>query len=460
MQALKESVKDHQQVETSSQFTNEDPKQKDDYNQAVQHALDIINQATNPTLDQSQIEQATQAVINAKDQLHGEQKLAQDKQLANETIDHLQHLNAAQRQALQAQINQLPTRDEVAQKVAQAEALDESMKALRDIIQDHQQVESSSPFINEDSLEQNAYTNAIQQTEALINQTDHPTLDRTQVQQLTQAVTNAKDHLHGDEKLQNDKQLAVNNLNQLSGLNDAQRDAFESQINQAPTRNMVAESIAQANALNQAMVSLRNAIQNEPQVESSSQFINEDTPEQEAYKQAVSNAKAIINETTNPIMDKAQVDQTLQEVNDAIANLHGDQKLAQAQQQAIIGLDGLNNLNHDQLESAKDAVNQAPTRNDVAQIVQTANQLDQAMGRLKDVMNQANRESVEPNYTEASTDKQHAFNLALTNASHITDTQSGPNATQTEVENAITSLQQAMNDLDGNARVTLSLIHI
>ena len=59
MQALKESVKDHQQVETSSQFTNEDPKQKDDYNQAVQHALDIINQATNPTLDQSQIEQAT-----------------------------------------------------------------------------------------------------------------------------------------------------------------------------------------------------------------------------------------------------------------------------------------------------------------------------------------------------------------------------------------------------------------
>ena len=454
MQALKESVKDHQQVETSSQFTNEDPKQKDDYNQAVQHALDIINQATNPTLDQSQIEQATQAVINAKDQLHGEQKLAQDKQLANETIDHLQHLKAAQRQALQAQINQLPTRDEVAQKVAQAEALDESMKALRDIIQDHQQVESSSPFINEDSLEQNAYTNAIQQTEALINQTDHPTLDRTQVQQLTQAVTNAKDHLHGDEKLQNDKQLAVNNLNQLSGLNDAQRDAFESQINQAPTRNMVAESIAQANALNQAMVSLRNAIQNEPQVESSSQFINEDTPEQEAYKQAVSNAKAIINETTNPIMDKAQVDQTLQEVNDAIANLHGDQKLAQAQQQAIIGLDGLNNLNHDQLESAKDAVNQTPTRNDVAQIVQTANQLDQAMGRLKDVMNQANRESVEPNYTEASTDKQHAFNLALTNASHITDTQSGPNATQTEVENAITSLQQAMNDLDGNARVT------
>lgn len=47
MQALKDSIKDHQQVENSSQFTNEDQKQKDDYSQAVQHALDIINQATN-----------------------------------------------------------------------------------------------------------------------------------------------------------------------------------------------------------------------------------------------------------------------------------------------------------------------------------------------------------------------------------------------------------------------------
>jgi hypothetical protein len=41
-------------------------------------------------------------------------------------LDVVQHLdlNAAQRQALQEQINQVPTRDEVAQKVAQAEALD------------------------------------------------------------------------------------------------------------------------------------------------------------------------------------------------------------------------------------------------------------------------------------------------------------------------------------------------
>ncbi|MEJ7170245.1 hypothetical protein, partial [Staphylococcus epidermidis] len=77
----------------------------------------------------------------------------------------------------------------------------------------------SSPFINEDSPEQNAYTNAVQQAEALINQVDHPTLDRTQVQQLTEAVTNAKDHLHGDEKLQNDKQHAITDLNQLNGLN-------------------------------------------------------------------------------------------------------------------------------------------------------------------------------------------------------------------------------------------------
>ena len=75
------------------------------------------------------------------------------------------------------------------------------------------------------------------------------------------------------------------------------------------------------------MNTLRNVIQDQPQIESSSPFINEDSPEQEAYKQAVSNAKSIVDKTTDPIMDKDHVDQAIQEVNDAIANLHGNQNL-------------------------------------------------------------------------------------------------------------------------------------
>ncbi|WRN75052.1 hypothetical protein UM590_03400 [Staphylococcus aureus] len=46
-----------------------------------------INKTTDPTLAKSIIDQATQAVTDAKNNLHGDQKLDQDKQRATETLN-------------------------------------------------------------------------------------------------------------------------------------------------------------------------------------------------------------------------------------------------------------------------------------------------------------------------------------------------------------------------------------
>ncbi len=109
IKALKESIKDQPQTEASSKFINEDQAQKDAYTQAVQHAKDLINKTTDPTLAKSIIDQATQAVTDAKNNLHGDQ-LAQDKQRATETLNNLSNLNTPQRQALENQINNAATR--------------------------------------------------------------------------------------------------------------------------------------------------------------------------------------------------------------------------------------------------------------------------------------------------------------------------------------------------------------
>ncbi len=63
------------------------------------------------------------------------------------------------------------------------------MQALRNSIQDQQQTESGSKFINEDKPQKDAYQAAVQNAKDLINQTGNPTLDKAQVEQLTQAVT-------------------------------------------------------------------------------------------------------------------------------------------------------------------------------------------------------------------------------------------------------------------------------
>ncbi|HDE6158823.1 TPA: GA module-containing protein, partial [Staphylococcus aureus] len=453
MKALKESIKDQPQTEASSKFINEDQAQKDAYTQAVQHAKDLINKTTDPTLVKSVIDQATQAVNDAKNNLHGDQKLAQDKQRATETLNNLSNLNTPQRQALENQINNAATRGEVAQKLTEAQALNQAMEALRNSIQDQQQTEAGSKFINEDKPQKDAYQAAVQHAKDLINQTSNPTLDKAQVEQLTQAVNQAKDNLHGDQKLADDKQHAVTDLNQLNGLNNPQRQALESQINNAATRDEVAQKLAEAKALNQAMEALRNSIQDQQQTESGSKFINEDKPQKDAYQAAVQHAKDLINQTGNPTLDKSQVEQLTQAVATAKDNLHGDQKLVRDQQQAVTTVNALPNLNHAQQQALTDAINAAPTRTEVAQHVQTATELDHAMETLKNKVDQVNTDKAQPNYTEASTDKKDAVDQALQAAQSITDPTNGSNANKYAVEQALTKLQGKENELNGNERV-------
>ncbi len=453
MKALKESIKDQPQTEASSKFINEDQAQKDAYTQAVQHAKDLINKTTDPTLAKSIIDQATQAVTDAKNNLHGDQKLAQDKQRATETLNNLSNLNTPQRQALENQINNAATRGEVAQKLTEAQALNQAMEALRNSIQDQQQTEAGSKFINEDKPQKDGYQAAVQHAKDLINQTSNPTLDKAQVEQLTQAVNQAKDNLHGDQKLADDKQHAVTDLNQLNGLNNPQRQALESQINNAATRDEVAQKLAEAKALDQAMQALRNSIQDQQQTESGSKFINEDKPQKDAYQAAVQHAKDLINQTGNSTLDKSQVEQLTQAVTTAKDNLHGDQKLARDQQQAVTTVNALPNLNHAQQQALTDAINAAPTRTEVAQHVQTATELDHAMETLKNKVDQVNVDKVQPNYTEASTDKKEAVDQALQAAQSITDPNNGSNANKDAVEQALTKLQEKENELNGNERV-------
>ncbi|HCV2800888.1 TPA: GA module-containing protein, partial [Staphylococcus aureus] len=308
-------------------------------------------------------------------------------------------------------------------------------------------------FINEDKPQKDAYQAAVQHAKDLINQTSNPTLDKAQVEQLTQAVNQAKDNLHGDQKLADDKQHAVTDLNQLNGLNNPQRQALESQINNAATRDEVAQKLAEAKALDQAMQALRNSIQDQQQTESGSKFINEDKPQKDAYQAAVQHAKDLINQTGNPTLDKSQVEQLTQAVTTAKDNLHGDQKLARDQQQAVTTVNALPNLNHAQQQALTDAINAAPTRTEVAQHVQTATELDHAMETLKNKVDQVNVDKVQPNYTEASTDKKEAVDQALQAAQSITDPNNGSNANKDAVEQALTKLQEKENELNGNERV-------
>ncbi len=453
MDALQQSIADKDATRASSAYVNAEPNKKQAFDEAVQNAESIIAGLNNPTINKGNVTSATQAVTSSKNALDGVERLAQDKQTAGNSLNHLDQLTPAQQQALENQINNATTRDKVAEIIAQAQALNEAMKALKESIKDQPQTEASSKFINEDQAQKDAYTQAVQHAKDLINKTTDPTLAKSIIDQATQAVTDAKNNLHGDQKLAQDKQRATETLNNLSNLNTPQRQALENQINNAATRGEVAQKLTEAQALNQAMEALRNSIQDQQQTEAGSKFINEDKPQKDAYQAAVQHAKDLINQTGNPTLDKSQVEQLTQAVTTAKDNLHGDQKLARDQQQAVTTVNALPNLNHAQQQALTDAINAAPTRTEVAQHVQTATELDHAMETLKNKVDQVNVDKVQPNYTEASTDKKEAVDQALQAAQSITDPNNGSNANKDAVEQALTKLQEKENELNGNERV-------
>ncbi|HDR0332893.1 TPA: hyperosmolarity resistance protein Ebh, partial [Staphylococcus aureus] len=382
MHGLRQSIQDNAATKANSKYINEDQPEQQNYDQAVQAANNIINEQT-ATLDNNAINQVAATVNTTKAALHGDVKLQNDKDHAKQTVSQLAHLNNAQKHMEDTLIDSETTRTAVKQDLTEVQALDQLMDALQQSIADKDATRASSAYVNAEPNKKQAYDEAVQNAESIIAGLNNPTINKGNVSSATQAVISSKNALDGVERLAQDKQTSGNSLNHLDQLTPAQQQALENQINNATTRDKVAEIIAQAQALNEAMKALKESIKDQPQTEASSKFINEDQAQKDAYTQAVQHAKDLINKTTDPTLAKSIIDQATQAVTDAKNNLHGDQKLAQDKQRATETLNNLSNLNTPQRQALENQINNAATRGEVAQKLTEAQALNQAMEALR-----------------------------------------------------------------------------
>ena len=95
------------------------------------------------------------------------------------------------------------------------------MKALRDSIQNTNQVKQGSNYINEDPTQQRDYNIAVNNAESTINNNTHPVLDKAEIEQLTHTVNNTENALHGIQNSK-DQQSAETEISGLTSLNDPQ----------------------------------------------------------------------------------------------------------------------------------------------------------------------------------------------------------------------------------------------
>ncbi|HDR8814381.1 TPA: GA module-containing protein, partial [Staphylococcus aureus] len=309
-----------------------------------------------------------------------------------------------------------------------------------------------SKFINEDKPQKDAYQAAVQNAKDLINQTGNPTLDKSQVEQLTQAVTTAKDNLHGDQKLARDQQQAVTTVNALPNLNHAQQQALTDAINAAPTRTEVAQHVQTATELDHAMETLKNKVDQVKTDKAQPNYTEASTDKKEAVDQALQAAQSITEPNNGSNANKDAVEQALTKLQEKENELNGNERVAEAKTQAKQTVDQLTHLNADQIATAKQNIDQAMKLQPIAELVDQATQLNKSMDQLQQAVNDHTNVEQTVDYTQADSDKQNAYKQAIADAENVLK----QNANKEQVDQALQNILNAKQALNGDERVALA----
>ncbi len=450
MTALRDSINDNDSIKTGINYTEATSSNRTNYDNAVNAAKGIIGEQNSPTMSPDAINQKANTVKSTKAALDGEQNLQRAKQEAIDTITNANDLNQAQKNALTQQVTQAQNVLAANDIKQNATALDTAMANLKQGVANHAQLVQDDNYVNADTNKKNDYDTAYNQANEIINgNAQNPTLIPNDVTNALQQVSQAETALNGSDNLNNAKQEAQTALGQLTHLNDAQRQQLQSQINDAHQVDTVNAAKELASNLDTAMNNLQNAIANNEAVKRGEDYLDADNEKQNNYNQAVSNAKQIISETTQPTMTVDAINQAINQVTSTKDALNGEEKLEQAKQQANNELNTLSHLNNAQKANIASKINDATNIANVNSVKQNANDLNTAMGNLQDAISNENDTLNSQNYRDASSDKQTNYTTAVNEAKAIL-AKNGPNKTQDQVNAAIAKVNKAKNELNGN----------
>ena len=263
-------------------------------------------------------------------------------------------------------------------------------------------------------------------------------MNPTDINAAANLVNANKVALDGDENLTHAKQQATQTIDHLDHLNQAQIQQAQEGIAQATDIDAVTQHVRDAQALDNAMNQLQNAIANQNDVKQQSQFVNADPDKQSAYTDAVAHAQSIIDHQHGPNASQPEVEQALTQVQQALQNLNGEQRLQDSKLHAQQAIDGLADLNDN--ETTRTAV-----KNDVTE----AQQLDQYMDALQQSIADKQTTLDSSQYINADPNKKQDYDNAIQNAESIIAGITNPTINKDNVNQATESVNATKQALNG-----------
>lgn len=416
--------------------------------QALQAAQSITDPNNGSNANKDAVEQALTKLQEKENELNGNERVAEAKTQAKQTIDQLTHLNADQIASAKQNIDQATKLQPIAELVDQATQLNQSMDQLQQAVNDHTNVEQTVDYTQADSDKQKAYKQAIADAENVLKQN----ANKQQVDQALQNILNAKQALTGDERVALAKTNGKHDIDQLNALNNAQQDGFKGRIDQSDDLNQIQQIVAEAKALNRAMNQLSQEITgNEGRTKGSTNYVNADTQVKRVYDEAVDKAKEALNKATGQNLTAEEVIKLNDAVTAAKQALNGEERLNNRKSEALQRLDQLTHLNNAQRQLAIQQINNAETLNKASRAINRAVQLDDAMGAVQQYIDEHHLDVISStNYINADDNLKANYDNAITNATHELDKVQGSAIAKAEAEQLKQHIIDAQKALNGD----------
>lgn len=133
-------------------------------------------------------------------------------------------------------------------------------------------------------------------------------------------------------------------------------------------------------------------------------------------------------------MDKHEIDQALDNINQAQNNLNGNKKLFNEQNEKTDQLTNLNSLTNGQHDALVNDIFNAPTREEVAKRFEKAEQLNNTMKALRDAIKDNQQVLQSSNYKNEDPAQQNAYNQAVAKALDIVNDRPTPTLSNETVQ--------------------------
>ena len=302
---------------TSGNYTNADAAKQDALQKAIA-AAQTLAQSTTEAADADQVAKAKQAIEAAQAALNGNDKLAQAKTKANETINGLKNLNQAQKEAALAQVEAATTVDAANDYANTLTTLDNKMGDLKQAVDQAKKVKGTGNYTNADTAAQQALNDALTSGEGITANGNTPV---DTVDAAIKTLTEAMNKLNGDTKLAATKTAVKEVINGLTNLNQAQKEAALAQVEAATTVDEAKNYATTAITLDDTMGALQKAVTdgNNGKV-ADPKYYNADATTRAAYDKALSNAQAVLDDAN---ATQAQIDQAKADLAQAAEALTG-----------------------------------------------------------------------------------------------------------------------------------------